>query len=107
MTDKNGNDKENKKDEFSNMEDELKDKELDLIEMGKFYFLNHKYGEAIDEFQKAAKLNPKNPDIYYNLGLLYETKNMKQEAKQMYTKALELNEKHKLAGEHLDKLVGT
>lgn len=107
MADKNGNDKENKKDEFSKMEDDLKDQEQDLIEMGKFYFLNHKYDEAIGEFQKAIKLNPKNPDIYYNLGLLYETKNMKPEAKQMYTKALELNEKHKLAREHLDKLVGT
>ncbi|MFH1783985.1 MAG: tetratricopeptide repeat protein [bacterium] len=107
MPDKNGNGKETKKNDFSEVEEDLKDKEQDLIEMGKFYFLNNKYDEAIGELKKAANLNPKNPDIYYNLGIIYETKNMQQEAREMFTKTLELNEKHQLAQEHLDKLIGT
>jgi len=81
--------------------------EQDLIELGKFYFLNEKYAEAIEEFQKAMCLNRANPEVYYNLGIVYEAKNMKQEAKEMFTKALQLDENHKLAQQHLDKLVGT
>ena len=106
MVDKNERDKEKEKDKLAKME-QLNGKEQDLIEMGKFYFLSQKYDEAIEEFQKTVKLNPKNPEIYYNLGVVYEAKNMKQEAKEMYFKTLEIKKNHKLAQEQLDKLVGT
>lgn len=33
---------------------------------------NEDYKEAISEFLKASKLDPLWPDVYYNLGLLYE-----------------------------------
>jgi Flp pilus assembly protein TadD len=81
--------------------------EQDLIELGKFYFLNEKYDKAIEEFERAMTLNRADPEVYYNLGVVYEAKNMKQEAKEMFTKVLQLDENHQPAQQHLDKLVGT
>lgn len=83
-----------------------KEDEECVIDLGKFYFLSGKYEAAISEFLKAQKFDPKNPDIYYNLGITYEAKNEQGKAKEMYLKCLELNDKYTLAKEHLDKLVG-
>jgi len=77
-----------------------------LIELGKFYFLNEKYDEAINKFKEAVKIDENNAEIYYNLGIVYESKNLPEEASQMYTKTLELNPGHKLASKHLEKIVG-
>jgi len=35
-----------------------------LLEMGKFYFVNGKYDQAIDELKKAIEINSGNPEIY-------------------------------------------
>ncbi len=77
-----------------------------VIDLGKFYFLSGKYDAAISEFFKAQQFDPKNADIFYNLGITYEAKNEPGKAKEMYLKCLELNDKYILAKEHLDKLVG-
>ncbi|HCJ67042.1 MAG TPA: hypothetical protein DHV62_06895, partial [Elusimicrobia bacterium] len=61
------------KKEISDLKKRKKEEET-LLEMGKFYFLNGKYKEAIAELEKVVKLNPKNSEAYYNLGLVYETK---------------------------------
>ncbi len=97
----------NKQEEISLDHEKEKAQAIDLIEMGKFYFLNQKYDQAIKEFKRSLKLNPESSDCYYNLGLAYEAKNMFQEAKNMYTKAVDINGGCKLAREHLDKLVGS
>lgn len=78
----------------------------DLLEAGKFSFLNENYEEAIKYFQKILKQNSQNAEVYYNLGIVYEAKNMLKEAKEMFNKTLEINSVHKLAEEHLAKLVG-
>jgi len=78
----------------------------ELIEVGKFYFVNGKFDKAIEEFNKAVKLNPKDPEIYYNLGLAYESKSELDEARKMYGKAVEINPNYSLAKEHLSKLIG-
>jgi len=83
-----------------------KEKVEKLIELGKFYFLNEKYDEAISKFKEAVKIDENNAEIYYNLGIVYESKNLPEEASQMYTKTLELNPGHKLASKHLEKIVG-
>jgi len=83
-----------------------KEKVEKLIELGKFYFLNEKYDEAISKFKEAVKIDENNAEIYYNLGIVYESKNLPEEASQMYTKTLELNPAHKLASKHLEKIVG-
>ncbi|MEW6557883.1 MAG: tetratricopeptide repeat protein [Elusimicrobiota bacterium] len=80
--------------------------ELDLIEKGKFYFLNGKYDEAIDEFEKVLKINPQNADAYFNLGITKEAKNDFSGAKKMFEKVIEIQPSHKSAKKHLDKLVG-
>jgi len=85
---------------------DLKEKVEKLVELGKFYFVNEKYDEAIGKFKEAIEINGNNAEIYYNLGVVYESKNLREEATQMYMKALELNPNHKLASKHLEKIVG-
>ncbi|MBI5574642.1 MAG: tetratricopeptide repeat protein [Elusimicrobia bacterium] len=80
--------------------------EIDLIEMGKFYFISGKYDEAIEEFEKVIKINPKNADAYFNMGIVKEAKNDSSGAKKMYEKTLEIIPDHKTARKHLEKLVG-
>jgi tetratricopeptide (TPR) repeat protein len=78
----------------------------ELVELGKFYFLNTKYDEAIEKYEEALELEPKDARIYYNLAIVYETMNMIDKAKHYFRLALELDECFTAAKEHLDKLVG-
>ena len=80
--------------------------EIDLVEMGKFYFISGKYDEAIEEFEKVVKINPKNADAYFNIGMVKEAKNDSSGAKKMYEKTLEIIPDHKTAKKRIDKLVG-
>lgn len=80
--------------------------ESSIMEMAKFYFLNSKYDEAIDEFRKVLEINPGNAEAYYNLGLIYENRNRPDDAKEMYEKALSIDPDYRLAREHLNKLIG-
>lgn len=80
--------------------------ELELIEMGKFYFLAGKYQEAKKEFNNALEINPNNPEIYFNLGVTSEACNEVESAKKVYEKAIKLDPAHKRARERLDKLIG-
>ncbi|MDD5686269.1 MAG: tetratricopeptide repeat protein [Elusimicrobia bacterium] len=93
------------KDKDSSLEIDSKN-EIDLIEMGKFYFLSEKYDEAISEFEKVIKINPKSADAYFNMGIVKEAKNDIDGAKKMFEKTLEIKPDHKTAKKHLDKLVG-
>ena len=83
-----------------------KQEEETMLEMSKFYFLNGKYDAAISELEKVVKLNPRNSEAYYNLGLVYEAKGMNEQAQEMYKRCLKIDPKCKLALEHLNKLVG-
>ncbi|MDR1696264.1 MAG: tetratricopeptide repeat protein [Endomicrobium sp.] len=80
--------------------------ETDHMEVGKFYFVNNKYDEAVAEFKKVLEVNPNNSEAYYNIGLIYETSNNIDEAKKMYSKALAINPDYKTAREKLNKLIG-
>ncbi len=62
-----------------------------LLELGQSYLLNKKYKEAINKFQAVMHLNPRDSEIYYYLGMAYEGDGQRDEAKKMYTKALERN----------------
>ena len=77
-----------------------------LFEIGQFYFFNERYDEALRVLKKSADLNKKEPETYYQMGLVYEAKNESMPAKEMYLKALELNPRLSVAQEHLDRLVG-
>ena len=78
----------------------------ELVELAKFYFLNKNYEEAIKKYEEALKLEPKDARIYYNLGIVYETMNIVDKAKQNFRLALQLDENLSAAKEHLDKLIG-
>ncbi len=81
-------------------------KEAGLIEMGKFYFMNNKHDQAIGEFRKALELNPGNAEVYYNIGLVYETRNETENAREMFRKALAIDPDYAIAREHLNRIVG-
>lgn len=84
----------------------IKESEATHMEMGKFYFLNNKYAEAISEFKKVLEINSLNAEAYYNIGLIKETANAIDQAKEMYAKALAIKEDYKIARERLNKLIG-
>ena len=75
------------------------------LEKGKFYFLNEKYELAIKEFKELLKIDKNNPEIFYSLAITYESLNKLPKARENYLKTLEINPDHKLAKEHLDKMI--
>ena len=77
----------------------------DYIELGQFYLLNHHYEESIKQFKLALKIKP-DAQVYFQLGLAYETSCKIPEAKEMYRKAIELDPNHKEANVHLSRLTG-
>ncbi|MCP4481652.1 MAG: tetratricopeptide repeat protein [bacterium] len=78
----------------------------DVLELGKFYFLNKKFQKAIELFQKIVAQEESNFEATYNLALSYEVLNELDSAKIFYEKTLEVKPSHKLAKEHLEKVVG-
>lgn len=80
--------------------------EAEHIELGKFYFLNNKYDEAVSEFKKVLEINPGNAEAYYNIGLIKESSNQMDEARGMYSKALAVNPDYKIVRVRLNKLIG-
>lgn len=79
----------------------------DLIDLGKFYFINKKFENAKEMFLRALKMIPNNYEASYNLGLCYEAVNDVENAIIFYKKALEIKKDCKLANDHLQKLIGT
>ena len=58
--------------------------------MGVFYFLNGDYDAAIGFYKKAISLNKSEEILYENLGLVYERKEMPEEALNTYKEALKI-----------------
>ena len=78
----------------------------ELAELAKFYFLNKKFEKSVEKYKEAIKLNPDDPHLHYNLGIVYESMNILDLAKKSFRKALNLDENFTSAKEHLEKLVG-
>jgi Flp pilus assembly protein TadD len=91
---------------MSNATKNMISNEADHIELGKFYFLNNKYDEAISEFKKVLEINPGNAEAYYNIGLIKESSNQMDEAREMYSKALAVKPDYKIVRVRLNKLIG-
>ncbi|OYD17215.1 hypothetical protein CH333_01600 [candidate division WOR-3 bacterium JGI_Cruoil_03_44_89] len=78
----------------------------DLIEVAKFNFLSSRYEEAIKTWERALKLSPNDPKIYYNMGIAYESLNQLDKARVCFKKAVEIEPKNQQAKQHLEKIVG-
>lgn len=87
-----------------------KDKEKnemdEVFETAKFYLINNRYDEALNILEQLLKQKGEDPEIYYHIGLIKESKNELDEAKKMFLEALKKNPNHKLAKKHLNKLLG-
>uniref|UniRef100_UPI00258A1BFB tetratricopeptide repeat protein n=1 Tax=uncultured Brachyspira sp. TaxID=221953 RepID=UPI00258A1BFB len=62
------------------------------------------YEEAIEDFDKAIKLNPDNTDAYNNRGFTKENLGLYEEAFKDYKKALELDPNNKYAMSNIENL---
>lgn len=51
----------------------------------------HQYAQALQHLRRAQKLNPKNPEVLYSLGLIYEEENFAEEAKGCFREAIEVS----------------
>ena len=60
---------------------------LPLLNLGTLYMKQNKMDLALMTFEELVKLQPKHPFAIYNLGLVYETLNRKNDAEAMYKKA--------------------
>ena len=78
-----------------------------LLELGQSYLLNKEYEQAIKKFSEALKINPHDPELYYNLGLAYEGAERPSDAIIMYEKTLQLDRTFTNAEIRLDKLKQT
>ena len=58
--------------------------------LGKLHTQDKEYAPAIDAYQKAARLNPAFPDSFFNLGFLYASIGMYENAEQFFMRAVEL-----------------
>lgn len=77
----------------------------EYIEKGKFYFISEKYELAVKEFKEALKIEKDNTEVLYSIGVAYESLNKLTEASAAYLKTLEIDPEHKLAKEHIDKMI--
>jgi tetratricopeptide (TPR) repeat protein len=59
--------------------------------LGREYVQQQKYPEAIAEFEAAAALDPSQPAVFANLGVIYTATNQNEKAIEAYEKAIALN----------------
>lgn len=84
---------------------EVKNVKEDKMELGKFYFINKKFELAKSFFLEILEKDETNYDAIYNLALCYEALNDLDNATLYYKRVLSIKEDHKLAKEHLSKII--
>lgn len=73
--------------------------------IGVLYFQISQFRDALDAYSRAIRLDPNIPEIWYNLGALYEScNNQIQDAIDAYTKAVELDPANERAKKRLQWL---
>jgi Tfp pilus assembly protein PilF len=83
------------------------EKKIDtIIEVAKFYYLNKKYKEALEQFEMCLSLDPDNEEILLSIALIHEVNNEVDIAKDVYQRILKKNPENKSAREKLNKLSG-
>jgi tetratricopeptide (TPR) repeat protein len=99
-----------KKQDIDSPEDEPKSEEAKKIEtildIAKFYYLNKKYKEALEQFETCLSMDPDNEEILLSIGLIHEVNNEIEKAKDVYQSILKKNPENKPAREKINKLSG-
>jgi tetratricopeptide (TPR) repeat protein len=72
--------------------------------LGKFYFLNKKYTDAIKTYLQLLDFSEDNIYAYYNLAVAYEAKKNYDEARKNYRKVLEFDKDNKDAQDALNRI---
>ncbi|MGA1843672.1 MAG: tetratricopeptide repeat protein [bacterium] len=67
---------------------------MNYMDNGISYMLLESYDEAIEEFQKIIKADPRNSAAYFHLGSAHEEKGELDQAETFFRKTLELNPDH-------------
>lgn len=62
-----------------------------LAHLGDKYFESNRYGEAIEAYEKSLKLNPKDADVYNDLGLALHYTARSEKAIEILRKGTEVN----------------
>lgn len=76
-----------------------------LLELGKLYFLNSQFDEAVTHFGAVLERDPRNISAQYNLGVALVALKKAEEAKAAFQRVLEIEPNNKAAQEELSKLV--
>ncbi|MCK4523803.1 tetratricopeptide repeat protein, partial [candidate division WOR-3 bacterium] len=62
----------------------MEEKKESVLETAKFYFLNQKYDKAIEIYLEGIKHYPNDAELFFNLGIVYESINDLDNAKQCF-----------------------
>ncbi len=75
-----------------------------LNDAGLVYYYRGQYTEALKNFMKASEVNPKNPEVYFNIGRSYNKLKKTLEAMNALQKAVELKPNYAVAKTVLKKV---
>ena len=75
-----------------------------INDSGLVLYYKGQYPQALQEFLKAAEVNPKNPEIFYNIGRTYYKLRSPKEAMSALQKAVELKPNYSVAKTILKKV---
>jgi tetratricopeptide (TPR) repeat protein len=72
--------------------------------IGRVYYHKQAYDQAIEAYQKAIEINPKDDEAYYNMGNAYDDKQAYDKAIEAYKKAIEINPKNDKAYANMENV---
>jgi cytochrome c-type biogenesis protein CcmH/NrfG len=75
------------------------------LDLGKTYFLNSQFDEAVNCYRALLEKDPRNVSAYYNLAVALLAQKKAQEAKEAFQKVLEIDPNNETAQEELSKLI--
>lgn len=84
----------------------MEEKKESILETAKFYFLNQKYDKAIEIYLDGMRSYPNDPEIHFNLGVVYESINDLEKAKDCFERVLSLDPDFSSADKHLKQIIG-
>jgi len=76
-----------------------------LLELGKTYFLNSQFDEAVNCYRAVLDQDPRNISAHYNLAVALLALERAEEAKAAFQRVLEIDPNNKAAQEELSKLI--